>query len=181
MFKLLSFTFIDRYWLYADCEQQPGIALPTSLATSVSYPTSRATPALQQQQSAPAIKQQRLFTGTITKLHDNFGFVDEDVFFQTRWSLFSLAYFYFCKLDCYYCTLVAEYCDDHVCPWAYLRNHIDIHANFTKLCLCYAWQWLKSSWSGSAVAYILYFQFYGCSALAYVAEIGSCVHFMLKL
>ena len=115
MFKLLSFTFIDSYWLYADCEQQPGIALPTSLATSVSYPTSRATPALQQQQSAPAIKQQRLFTGTITKLHDNFGFVDEDVFFQTRWSLFSLAYFYFCKLDCYYCTLVAEYCDDHVC------------------------------------------------------------------
>jgi len=24
-----------------------------------------------------------VFTGTVTKLHDNFGFVDEDVFFQT--------------------------------------------------------------------------------------------------
>lgn len=26
----------------------------------------------------------RVFTGTVTKLHDNFGFVDEDVFFQTN-------------------------------------------------------------------------------------------------
>nr|CAD7572831.1 unnamed protein product [Timema californicum] len=26
---------------------------------------------------------QRVFTGTVTKVHDNFGFVDEDVFFQT--------------------------------------------------------------------------------------------------
>ena len=25
-----------------------------------------------------------MFTGTVTKLHDNFGFVDEDVFFQTN-------------------------------------------------------------------------------------------------
>ena len=33
----------------------------------------------QQQQAAS----QRVFTGTVTKLHDNFGFVDEDVFFQT--------------------------------------------------------------------------------------------------
>ena len=32
-----------------------------------------------QQQAAS----QRVFTGTVTKLHDNFGFVDEDVFFQT--------------------------------------------------------------------------------------------------
>uniref|UniRef100_A0A1S4M362 Ccar1, putative n=1 Tax=Ixodes scapularis TaxID=6945 RepID=A0A1S4M362_IXOSC len=31
---------------------------------------------------APSAKQ-RVFTGTVTKLHDNFGFVDEDVFFQT--------------------------------------------------------------------------------------------------
>jgi len=82
------------YWLYV---QQPGIALPTSLATSqvagVSYPTSRAAsvaqqphPAQQQQQQqlTPALKQQRVFTGTVTKLHDNFGFIDEDVFFQTR-------------------------------------------------------------------------------------------------
>ena len=34
----------------------------------------------QQQQTAAS---QRVFTGTVTKLHDNFGFVDEDVFFQT--------------------------------------------------------------------------------------------------
>ena len=26
---------------------------------------------------------QRVFTGTVTKFHENFGFVDEDVFFQT--------------------------------------------------------------------------------------------------
>lgn len=30
----------------------------------------------------PSTKQ-RVFTGTVTKVHDNFGFVDEDVFFQT--------------------------------------------------------------------------------------------------
>ncbi|XP_033736293.1 cell division cycle and apoptosis regulator protein 1-like isoform X2 [Pecten maximus] len=56
---------------------QPGIAIPTSLATTpnVSYPTPRA--------AQPQGPKQRVFTGTITKLHDNFGFVDEDVFFQT--------------------------------------------------------------------------------------------------
>ncbi|XP_050051013.1 cell division cycle and apoptosis regulator protein 1-like isoform X1 [Dermacentor andersoni] len=32
--------------------------------------------------TTPSTKQ-RVFTGTVTKLHDNFGFVDEDVFFQT--------------------------------------------------------------------------------------------------
>ena len=59
---------------------QPGIAIPTTLATSnvgtVSYPTPRA--------AQPSQTKQRVFTGTVTKLHDNFGFVDEDVFFQTR-------------------------------------------------------------------------------------------------
>ena len=64
---------------------QPGIAIPTTLATSqqmtpVSYPNPRV---LQQQNTSP---KQRVFTGTVTKLHDNFGFVDEDVFFQTRYS-----------------------------------------------------------------------------------------------
>ncbi|KAK3583028.1 hypothetical protein CHS0354_005674, partial [Potamilus streckersoni] len=59
---------------------QPGIAIPTSLATTnqvatVSYPAPRAT--------QPVPPKQRVFTGTITKLHDNFGFVDDDVFFQT--------------------------------------------------------------------------------------------------
>ncbi|XP_062571742.1 cell division cycle and apoptosis regulator protein 1-like isoform X2 [Saccostrea cucullata] len=60
---------------------QPGIAIPTTLATTqvatVSYPAPRAA-------AVPANQpKQRVFTGTITKLHDNFGFVDEDVFFQT--------------------------------------------------------------------------------------------------
>ncbi|KAL5018166.1 hypothetical protein ScPMuIL_003888 [Solemya velum] len=62
---------------------QPGIAIPTTLATSqvatISYPAPRMAapgPANQPQK-------QRVFTGTITKLHDNFGFVDEDIFFQT--------------------------------------------------------------------------------------------------
>ena len=31
----------------------------------------------------PGEPKQRFFTGTVTKLHDKFGFVDEDVFFQT--------------------------------------------------------------------------------------------------
>ena len=82
----------------SDCvttEQQPGIALPTSLATSqaasVSYPAAHVASAAQQlqsaqqqQQSTAALKQ-RVFTGIVTKLHDNFGFIDEDVFFQTRY------------------------------------------------------------------------------------------------
>ncbi|KAK3091306.1 hypothetical protein FSP39_018795 [Pinctada imbricata] len=58
---------------------QPGIAIPTTLASNqvpaVSYPTPRA--------AQPPQPKQRVFTGTVTKLHDNFGFVDEDVFFQT--------------------------------------------------------------------------------------------------
>ncbi|XP_066303450.1 cell division cycle and apoptosis regulator protein 1-like isoform X2 [Branchiostoma lanceolatum] len=74
--------------------QQPGLAIPTTLSAvqqpvpggapqmgqgsqlTVSYPTPRAA---QQQQQQP---KQRVFTGSVTKLHDNFGFVDEDVFFQ---------------------------------------------------------------------------------------------------
>lgn len=61
---------------------QPGIALPTTLASpnmgTVSYPTLKS----QHPQQATGQKQ-RVFTGTVTKLHDNFGFIDEDVFFQT--------------------------------------------------------------------------------------------------
>ena len=48
---------------------------------------------LQQQQQQPAVvmgggagaggPSQRVFTGTVTKLHDSFGFVDDEVFFQT--------------------------------------------------------------------------------------------------
>lgn len=29
-------------------------------------------------------QKQRVFTGTVTKVQDNFGFVDDEVFFQTR-------------------------------------------------------------------------------------------------
>uniref|UniRef100_A0A8C4YB01 Cell division cycle and apoptosis regulator protein 1 n=1 Tax=Gopherus evgoodei TaxID=1825980 RepID=A0A8C4YB01_9SAUR len=67
------------FWL------QPAVALPTSLSLStpqpaaqitVSYPTPRSS----QQQTQP--QKQRVFTGVVTKLHDTFGFVDEDVFFQ---------------------------------------------------------------------------------------------------
>ncbi|XP_069756943.1 cell division cycle and apoptosis regulator protein 1 isoform X2 [Narcine bancroftii] len=62
---------------------QPGVALPTSLNApqttaqiTVSYPTPRSA----QKQNQP--QKQRVFTGVVTKLHDTFGFVDEDVFFQ---------------------------------------------------------------------------------------------------
>jgi len=94
----MSINCMITVWL-----QQPGIALPTSLATGqvagVSYPTPRAASAVQQlqpvqqQQSATAQKQHRVFTGVITKLHDNFGFIDEDVFFQTRWCQYFLECF----------------------------------------------------------------------------------------
>lgn len=63
--------------------------------SSVSYPNPRAlnTAAFQTQQNLPSMSQisgnntntkQRVFTGTVTKVHDNFGFVDEEVFFQTN-------------------------------------------------------------------------------------------------
>lgn len=65
---------------------------------TVSYPTPRALnpTAFQTAATVAAVPpvppatpnpspKQRVFTGTVTKVHDNFGFVDEDVFFQTRW------------------------------------------------------------------------------------------------
>ncbi|XP_042192599.1 cell division cycle and apoptosis regulator protein 1 isoform X3 [Callorhinchus milii] len=62
---------------------QPAVALPTSMNApqpaaqiTVSYPAPRSS----QQQAQP--QKQRVFTGVVTKLHDTFGFVDEDVFFQ---------------------------------------------------------------------------------------------------
>lgn len=102
---------------------QPGVALPTSLATTplcqqvatVSYPAPRllaqttqyqapqphpqstamqqaaaAAAAVvqqhsaQQQHQATQQQQPRVFTGTVTKLHENFGFIDDDVFFQIK-------------------------------------------------------------------------------------------------
>lgn len=62
---------------------QPGIALPTTLASNQMQPIAYPAPRPQMQQN-PAGAKQRVFTGSVTKLHDNFGFVDEDVFFQTR-------------------------------------------------------------------------------------------------
>ncbi|PSN50436.1 hypothetical protein C0J52_04927 [Blattella germanica] len=80
------------------------VAMPTALGgtqmfpqvATVSYPTPRALnpTAFQTAASAVAVPpvppatpnpspKQRVFTGTVTKVHDNFGFVDEDVFFQT--------------------------------------------------------------------------------------------------
>uniref|UniRef100_A0A2K6FTP9 Cell division cycle and apoptosis regulator protein 1 n=1 Tax=Propithecus coquereli TaxID=379532 RepID=A0A2K6FTP9_PROCO len=64
---------------------QPAVALPTSLSLSTPQPTAQITvsyptPRSSQQQTQP--QKQRVFTGVVTKLHDTFGFVDEDVFFQ---------------------------------------------------------------------------------------------------
>merc|ERR1740123_1457691 len=77
----------------------------TQGTVGISYPAPRAVNPggfpgniLQQQQAAVAVMghalhnsagpgpgqpNQRVFTGTVSKLHDNFGFVDDDVFFQT--------------------------------------------------------------------------------------------------
>lgn len=83
---------------------QLGSNLPSGIAgqlypqvATVSYPTPRTLnanafqqsvtgiPPQQVQQNVPSSStKQRVFTGTVTKVHDNFGFVDEDVFFQTR-------------------------------------------------------------------------------------------------
>lgn len=57
-----------------------GIPVAVTAASSqlnVSYPSG----GRQTQGSQP---KQRVFMGIVTKLHDTFGFVDEDVFFQTR-------------------------------------------------------------------------------------------------
>ncbi|XP_053553025.1 cell division cycle and apoptosis regulator protein 1 [Bombina bombina] len=64
---------------------QTAVALPTSLAPSTQQQTAQITvsypsPRSGQQQTQP--QKQRVFTGVVTKLHETFGFVDEDVFFQ---------------------------------------------------------------------------------------------------
>ncbi|XP_008204944.1 cell division cycle and apoptosis regulator protein 1 isoform X2 [Nasonia vitripennis] len=80
-----------------------GSNLPSGIAgqlypqvATVSYPTPRTLNANAftqsvagvtqqvQQNVPPSSTKQRVFTGTVTKVHDNFGFVDEDVFFQTN-------------------------------------------------------------------------------------------------
>lgn len=52
----------------------------------VSYPTPRAAmnnSMYGNAQQQPATNEQRVFTGTVTKTHNDFGFVDHDVFYQT--------------------------------------------------------------------------------------------------
>merc|ERR1719242_2697556 len=83
-----------------------GMAPVQGQVTGISYPAPRGVAPggflpniLQQQQAAmsvmgnvqtsqqgpgPGQPSQRAFSGTVTKLHDNFGFVDDDVFFQHR-------------------------------------------------------------------------------------------------
>lgn len=69
--------------------QYPQVFQGQQMYGAVSYPTRALnTAAFQQGQqqgggSQSGNKQQRVFTGTVTKVQDNFGFVDEDVFFQS--------------------------------------------------------------------------------------------------
>lgn len=91
MFMLQSqllYYYISEEKEHLFSDPQPPVPLPTSLSLSnpqqtaqitVSYPTPRSS---QQQQTQP--QKQRVFTGVVNKLHDTFGFVDEDVFFQLR-------------------------------------------------------------------------------------------------
>lgn len=70
-----------------------GTQIPSNqIFQQVTYPNPRAlNPTAFQTQTVPGVQQntgntstkQRVFTGTVTKVHDNFGFVDEEVFFQT--------------------------------------------------------------------------------------------------
>ncbi|XP_043679159.1 cell division cycle and apoptosis regulator protein 1-like isoform X1 [Vespula pensylvanica] len=56
---------------------------PRALNTNAFQPSVAGVPQQVQQNVPSSSPKQRVFTGTVTKVHDNFGFVDEDVFFQT--------------------------------------------------------------------------------------------------
>ncbi|KAL0109583.1 hypothetical protein PUN28_014558 [Cardiocondyla obscurior] len=56
---------------------------PRALNTNAFQPSVAGVPQQVQQNVSSSSTKQRVFTGTVTKVHDNFGFVDEDVFFQT--------------------------------------------------------------------------------------------------
>ncbi|XP_070153513.1 cell division cycle and apoptosis regulator protein 1 isoform X2 [Polyergus mexicanus] len=56
---------------------------PRALNTNAFQPSVTGVPQQVQQNVPSSSTKQRVFTGTVTKVHDNFGFVDEDVFFQT--------------------------------------------------------------------------------------------------
>ncbi|RLU19767.1 hypothetical protein DMN91_008325 [Ooceraea biroi] len=59
---------------------------PRALNTNAFQPSVAGVPQQVQQNIPSSSTKQRVFTGTVTKVHDNFGFVDEDVFFQTRFT-----------------------------------------------------------------------------------------------
>nr|CAD7264073.1 unnamed protein product [Timema shepardi] len=88
----LTHVFQPASWLFTS---KPSPHELYSQVGNVSYPTPRAlnptafsnttvanVPAATVAAPNTSAKQ-RVFTGTVTKVHDNFGFVDEDVFFQT--------------------------------------------------------------------------------------------------
>ncbi|XP_032674232.1 cell division cycle and apoptosis regulator protein 1-like isoform X1 [Odontomachus brunneus] len=56
---------------------------PRALNTNAFQPSVAGVPQQVQQNVSSSSTKQRVFTGTVTRVHDNFGFVDEDVFFQT--------------------------------------------------------------------------------------------------
>ncbi|XP_015434424.1 PREDICTED: cell division cycle and apoptosis regulator protein 1 isoform X2 [Dufourea novaeangliae] len=57
---------------------------PRALNTNAFQPNVAGVPQQVQQNVPPSSTKQRVFTGTVTQVYDNFGFVDEDVFFQTN-------------------------------------------------------------------------------------------------
>ncbi|EFX85722.1 hypothetical protein DAPPUDRAFT_237157 [Daphnia pulex] len=62
----------------------PGLAMPTTLSSVQNYTTTYALSrsCVSQQQQQQATVKQRVFSGLVTKVHENFGFIDEDVIFQ---------------------------------------------------------------------------------------------------
>ena len=65
--------------------EKPGLALPTTLSSTPANFGRQQPPSVVTQPGSAPNQKQRVFTGTITKISDTFGLVDEDVFFQTRY------------------------------------------------------------------------------------------------
>ncbi|XP_076643256.1 cell division cycle and apoptosis regulator protein 1 isoform X2 [Halictus rubicundus] len=57
---------------------------PRALNTNAFQPSVAGVPQQVQQNVPSSSTKQRVFTGTVTQVYDNFGFVDDDVFFQTN-------------------------------------------------------------------------------------------------
>lgn len=83
VFNLTVFLFGFQLYGQSNTVSYP---VPRALNSNAfgSGPISQQPPPNQQPPSNQPPKQ-RVFTGTVTKVHDNFGFVDEDVFFQMRY------------------------------------------------------------------------------------------------